>query len=208
MRDGFTHWPGTHGLGRGARSLCRLCRLFGRIDDVPLGRWEWRDRMDKEKAFRLPEEDRERLRRGEMILAQQVMVLASQAEFAREDLRKRMEMVPDGVARLDAACDGISELFQDMMGTVPEKQRRQMLNTARDYVMVFQPKAMPGNPRISLANEDFRELVELARYRCQTCADTAEEAKKCPLYRWMEANIPLEDYGDGLVCPYYTIGWK
>ena len=164
--------------------------------------------MPNGKPLKLPDEDCERLTRSQMILVQRILAFNSDLAYAKEDLAKRMESIPHGKERLNMLVGGAESLFRDLLGTISYKQRRQIRNTAKDYVMVLQPKLTPGNTRISLANEDFRELVEMARYKCRNCAEDGEGARKCPLYQWMEANVPLEDYGSGLVCPYYTIGWE
>lgn len=164
--------------------------------------------MPKGKPFELRDDDCERLNRSQMILVQRILAFVSDLAYAKDDLAGRMKSVPHGQERLNMVVGGAESLFRDLLGTISDKQRRQIRNAARDYVMVLQPKLTPGNTRISLANEDFKELVEMARYKCRNCAEDGEGARKCPLYQWLEANVPLEDYGDGLVCPYYTIGWE
>ena len=163
--------------------------------------------MPKGKPYILPEKDRERLKRSEMACCRYIMVLASDLHYAKDDIGERLSCVPSGKERLNMIVGGIDSLFTDLLGTITEGQRKQLLNQAKDLDMKAVPKMSVGNNKVMVYLDDIKELVECARERCKICANTDEEARKCRLYKWLETNIPLDDYGDGLLCPYATEDW-
>lgn len=163
--------------------------------------------MPKGNPYKLPEKDRERLKRSEMACCKYIMLLTSDLHYAKDDIGERLSCVPLGKERMNMIVGGIDSLLTDLMGTVPHGQRRQLLNQSNDFVMKAVPKMSVGDGKVMVYLDDIKELVECARERCKICANTDEEARKCRLYKWLETNIPLDDYGDGLLCPYATEDW-
>ena len=69
-------------------------------------------------------------------------------------------------------------------------------------------KADSGNDRsVMIYIDDVKELVDCARERCKLCTMDGSECRQCRLYQWLETNIPLDDYGDDLICPYARRDW-
>ena len=164
--------------------------------------------MPRKAKFELPDDQCERLTRGEMAACRNIMALTSDLYFARDDLKERLKCVPSGRERLNMICGGIDSLFRDILGTVTDRQRNQLRNQAKDLVMKAVPKLSANGRQVMIYVEDVRELVDCARERCKLCVMDGEECRKCRLYKWLEANIPLDDYGDNLVCPYAGQRWE
>lgn len=164
--------------------------------------------MPRKAPYKIPDEECERLRRPEMAACRTIMTLASDLHYAQDDLADRLDCIPYGKARLNMIVGGIDSLFTDLVGTISDKQRLQLLRQAQDLVMKAVPKMDMNNNKVMVYLDDIKELVECARAQCRQCADTGEEARKCRLYKWLEANIPLDDYGDDLICPYAREEWE
>lgn len=163
--------------------------------------------MSKKKPFELPDEQCERLTRPEMAACRTIMTLVSDLEYAKDDLRKRLECIPSGKERLNMLCGGIDSLFRDLLGTVSNRQRKQLRNQANDLVMKAVPKLSGNDRSVMIYIEDVKELVDCAREKCKLCTMDGSECRKCRLYQWLETNIPLDDYGDDLICPYARRDW-
>jgi len=52
------------------------------------------------------------------------------------------------------------------------------------------------------------KLVDMAREKCKGCVEDGNGARQCELYRFLEVTSPMEDYGDGLMCPYALAEWE
>ena len=157
--------------------------------------------------FELPDDECERLTRSEMKDVRMIFALSSELMYAREDLKKRMEQVPDGYERLVRVSDDILHLFQDILGTVCDRQRKQLQNAAKDMHFTLIPKFDLSGNKLMISLAEMRELTNCAREKCLNCVEDGQQAKKCRLYKWLETNVPLDDYGDDLLCPYATIDW-
>lgn len=163
--------------------------------------------MPKGNPFELPDDQCERVTRTEMASCRTILLLASDLHHAQEDLKDRLKCVPYGERRLRMISGGIDSLFRDILGTITDKQRKQIRNQAKDLVMQAVPKLTASQNKVMVYLDDIKELTNCAMERCKRCADTGDEARKCRLYQWLETNIPLDDYGDNLICPYARIGW-
>ena len=163
--------------------------------------------MPKGKPYELPDDQCERLRRNEMIALRLLMSLVSEMEYVKEDLSERLECVPNGKARLNMMCGNAVSLFRDILGTVTDRQRRQLRNSAKDFKIKLVPALTPMGNNVMITLDEVMELTDCAREKCKMCAETGETCRKCRLYQWLEANIPLDDYGDGIMCPYANIDW-
>lgn len=158
--------------------------------------------------FELPDNECIRMNRHEVAACRMVMALMSNLMYAREDLKARMETVPGGPARMDKVVTEVQELFQDIIGTVSDRQRKQLRNIAQDCEIQLIPKLTHSQNRVLIPANEVREIVDMAREKCRMCTDSDAQARKCRLYQWLEVNIPLEDYGSGLMCPYSNIDWE
>jgi hypothetical protein len=69
--------------------------------------------------YTLPEADCERLRRTEMNALRMLLALLSSVAYAKDDLRQRLECVPDGNRRFRMAYGQLKAVCDDLIGTVP-----------------------------------------------------------------------------------------
>lgn len=127
---------------------------------------------------------------------------------AKDDLKERVKMLEDGERRLNDLADESLRLLNDIRTTIPQRQRNSLNNTALDYEYRLVPKFTPSSKSIVVSKEDFRQLVDSAQYRCKTCIEDSESAKKCKLYEILTNTVPLENYPDMGLCPYNLAEWK
>ena len=160
------------------------------------------------EAFVLPEKSCERLTRTEMNAVKLTISLTSVVNYAREDLVKKLEVIPDGIARMNAVTNDLNELLQDILGTVSYKQSKQLLNDAKDLEIRLVPKMTSDNASVLFKRDEFESLINCAREKCKFCTEDGRSCERCDLYRILEAKVPLEDYGDGIACPYAYTEWE
>lgn len=132
---------------------------------------------------------------------------AGALEDLQTEMAGRVAMVRDGPARLKKIAEETDELLNDIRLTVPWEQRIHLQNTAMDYEMRLAPKAQPSKTNVLVTKEEFRELVDAARAKCVDCSETDETCERCRLFQMLTVYLPLEDYHDGLLCPYNLKGW-
>ena len=158
--------------------------------------------------YSLPEADCERLKRNEMNSLRMLLANLSSAEYVRMELKNRLDCIPDGNRRFRLALGGLKAVCEDVIGTISAAQAKQIYGTLKDYRMQMVPKAMPGTVNIMLTKEQGVELIDLARERCHGCVEDGNSCRECRLYKLFEATTPLDDYGDGLICPYSLAEWE
>lgn len=158
--------------------------------------------------YSLPEKDCERLKRTEMIGMRMLLAHLSSAAYFQEDLHDRLECIPDGNRRLRLAIGGMRAVCDDLIGTITRAQAKQIYGTMKDYDLRLVPKLTPGTVNIILTKEQGKDLMDLARERCTGCVEDGESCRECRLYKILESTTPLDDYGDGLICPYSLAVWK
>ena len=86
----------------------------------------------------------ERLRRSEKEAMMYIMNTTSQLAYAKDDLKERLSMIPDGMERMQKALDFVSLLLDDLIHTVPANQCVSLMNATTDYQVRVVPKAMPA----------------------------------------------------------------
>ena len=160
------------------------------------------------KRVWLPEEDCERLNRGEFEAVRCLLGAVSYTAHAKDDLQKRLECVPNGKARMAMVLGGLRAIADDLIGTMPRGQCRQIRNTMSDMEMRMVPKAAPMSRNVIFDKDVAKELVDAAMSRCRECAKGPEEGRKCVLYGVLESFMPLETYDNGLLCPYSMLEWE
>ena len=164
--------------------------------------------MTKREKYKLPPESCERLKRTELVAMKLMLAHLSTAAYWLDDLKERFECIPYGRQRAAAAVGMLRSICDDVSGTIPESQLKQLYGTMKDYDLRLLPKLSPGSPNIILTREDGVALINLARNKCHDCVEDGEGARQCKLYQFLEATTPLDDYGDGLLCPYMQVGWE
>lgn len=156
----------------------------------------------------LPDEECERLRRTEMNGLRMLLAHLSTACYFQEDIQDRLKMIRYGKERLQMAVGGLRSVCDDIIGTVTRDQAKQIKNTMCDFDLRMVPKATPESTKIIMTREQGIMLMNLARERCHGCVEDGTGCRKCELYRLLESTTPLDDYGDGLICPYSLAQWE
>lgn len=152
-------------------------------------------------------EDAVRLTRTEKMAMLSLAHAATVLEDLGTELKGRLGMVRQGEDRLHILSGGADELLNDLRLTVPENQRMHLQNTAMDYECRIVPKATPGTTNVIMEKEEFRALIDWARLKCRECAEDDEECRKCGLYMLLTSVLPLDDYHNGMLCPYNLGEW-
>ena len=128
-------------------------------------------------------------------------------EDLKKDLHDRLGMIEDGDERMREVSDRADALLNDLRVTIPLNQRMNLQNTAQDYEIRLSPKATPYRTNVVMQKDEFKELVDYARAKCRDCMDSDEECEKCGLFRLLTVILPLDDYHDGMLCPYNLGEW-
>lgn len=158
--------------------------------------------------FELPDDQCERLTRTEMHSVQWLLNAVSTLRYAETDLKKRLDCVPSGNQRLKLCIGQLGSLLRDVLGTVSDKQRRQIRNTAQDMEVRLVPKMTSQKTSIVLDEETAKELVDAAQAKCRwDCVPDLDGSRECKLCRILEAVVPLENY-DSMSCPYWRAEWE
>ena len=160
------------------------------------------------KRVWLREEDCERLNRVEFEAVRCLLGAVSYAAHARDDLRKRLECLPGGKARMAMVVGGLKAIADDLIGTVPQGQCKQLRNTMQDMDMRMVPKMTPMSTNVILDKDAAKGLVDAAMEKCHGCVEGPEEGRECALYKVLESFLPLDSYENGMLCPYSMSEWK
>lgn len=164
-------------------------------------------KRDPERVW-IDSKDCERMTRKELLALEWTIAAQSVLLNTEEDLQKRLEMIPEGARRLSEAVKGLKDVVEDVVGTITVEQAKRIKGTMTDYELRILPKAMPPKICIFITKEQGMELVDSAKERCKACTLDGDEAQKgCKLYKILEAVVPLDDYGDGILCPYNMLDW-
>ena len=160
------------------------------------------------EPYMLPEEDCERLNRFEMQSVRMMLAALSVAAYAEKDLADRLECVPAGNRRMKMAVGSLRSVINDLIGTISRSQCRQIHGTMNDFEMRLVPKLTPGSTNILMTKEQGKDLLDCARWKCHDCVEDGEKCRECRLYQLLEATTPLDNYGNGMVCPYALAEWE
>jgi len=158
--------------------------------------------------YSLPDDQCERLVRNEMTAVRMLLAALSTTLYAQKDLADRLECVPDGNRRMRLAVGGLRAVCDDLIGTISINQCKQIKGTMNDFEMRLLPKLTPGSTNIIMTKEQGKELLDCARWKCHDCIEDGEGCRECQLYKILEATTPMDDYGDGMICPYSLAEWR
>lgn len=168
---------------------------------------EARKRMKKD-SYKLPDDQCERVNRSEMIALRWSFAAINSIAYAKDDLKNRLKMIPNGVTRWNLMLGQLRSLLNDIVGTVPRKQCKTIKNVMDDMELRMVPKFTPKDHRINMDVEDLSYLVNHAKKDiCIGCTMSGDECKDCNLYRILEAVAPPEDWGNNYSCPYSREDW-
>lgn len=160
------------------------------------------------KRVWLAEEDCERLNRGEFEALRCLLGAVSYTAHAKDDLQNKLLRIPRGRWRMAAALGALRALADDLVGTIPRGQCKQIRNTMQDMEMRMVPKRMPMSQNVIFDKDVAKELVDAAMERCKRCPNGPEDGEKCPLFKVFESFMPLETYDNGLLCAYSRLEWE
>lgn len=139
------------------------------------------------------------------------MIMLSYAATILDDIQteapERLKMIADGPERMKKLSDEVTDILCEVRMTIPLNQRMNLHNTAQDYEVRLMPKATPSETSVVMSKDEFKELVDLARVKCRECTDDDEACKQCRLYQLLTVLLPLDDYENGLLCPYNMGEW-
>lgn len=163
----------------------------------------------KKTFYQLPPEQCERLRASEMAAMRWLTAAVHIVAEAQDDLATRLECIPNGKSRYRLMRGHLRAIVNDICGTMPEKQKNQIVNMTRDMELRMVPRYSPGTARMILNKEEANYLVDHAKADvCSACILNGEECRTCEMYQMLEAITPLEDWGDSTMCPYNRKDWK
>lgn len=150
----------------------------------------------------------ERLRRAEKEAMMYIMNTTSQLAYAKDDLKERLTLIPDGPERMQKTLDFASSLLDDLIHTVPANQCVSLKNATMDYQVRIVPKAMPATESIVISKANAKVLIDSAQeWKCSSCVLDGKECRKCKLEQVLEWVTPLTSYSETL-CPYNLAGWE
>lgn len=158
--------------------------------------------MATKVIFNWSKDDCERLKRSEMEALRWLLAMLSVAEEVKDGLRDRFKSTKSGAVCLRLAIGLLHRVCNEVLATTTEQQHRQIQGTMRDYELRLQPRLTPRGTGIVLSKENGVLMLECMREKCLTCAEDGVSCRKCKLYQFLEATSPLDDYGDGILCPY------
>lgn len=154
------------------------------------------------KRVFLPEDQCERMVRREFEAMRCLLGAVSYAGHAGDDLQKRLEAIPYGKQRMKMLLGSIRAIADDLIGTMPRNQCRQLKNTMLDMEIRMVPKLTGQLSQNVIIERDIAKgLIDTAMEKCRDCVEDGESCKKCPLYKLLEGIMPMEDYSE-LRCPY------
>ena len=156
----------------------------------------------------LPDDQCEQLRRTEMNALRMLLAHLSSAQYFVEDMQDRLKCIPDGNRRIRMAVGLMRAVCDDLCGTVTRAQAKQIYGTMKDCDLRIVPKLSPGSVNVILTKEEGKDLMDMARDRCHNCVEDGNSCRECRLYQILEATTPMQDYGDGLLCPYSLAQWE
>lgn len=120
----------------------------------------------------------------------------------KDGLADRMKMLDKGPETIERLVKEALDLLNEIRTTIPEKQRINLVNTAKDFEIRLVPKFTPTNHNVLVPKEEFRTLVNSAQARCKECAEDNESCKACDLYQLLTVVLPMDDYKWHNLCPY------
>lgn len=155
----------------------------------------------------MEEEDSIRLNRGEFEAVRCLLGAVNYAAHANDDLRKRL-MIIGREQRMADVLQELRDVTDDVIGSVPVGQCRQLKNTMHDMEIRMTPKLAPMSRNIVLDKDIAKDLIDIAIEKCRGCVEDEKECRKCALYRVLESFLPMEDYENSLLCPYSRAEWE
>lgn len=164
--------------------------------------------MMKQTFYCLPPEQCERLNRHQMQALRWLIGVLHIVAVAPEDLGDRLDCIPNGRRRYRLMHGQLNAIVNDLIGTITLQQAKQINNTIHDMTMQMVPKGTPVSHKVVVETDDLARLIAYAqKEKCSACIATDDDARRCDLYKTLEAIAPRPDYGSGTMCPYMDESW-
>ena len=160
------------------------------------------------KRVWLDDKDCERLNRHEYEALRCLLGAVSYAGHAKEDLQTRLRMIPCGRQRMAMVLGGLKSIADDLVGTMPVGQCKQIRNTMSDMEIRMVPKMAAMSQNVILEKDNAKALIDAAREKCRGCVEDEKSCRRCRLYTLFESFLPLDTYDGGMLCPYSMSEWK
>ena len=152
-------------------------------------------------------DDAVRLTRNEKMAMITLAYVATVLEDMQEELKDRLGMIEFGEHTMRMLSKDCDELLNELRLTIPVNQRMNLQNTAQEYEIRLVPKMTPSKTTVVMQASEFKELVDHARAKCVDCMENDTDCEKCKLYQMLTVVLPLDDYHDGMLCPYNMGEW-
>ena len=149
----------------------------------------------------------ERLNRGEYEAVRCLLGAVSYTAHANDDLRKRLDSIPDGFSRMEGCLKGLQGMLGDILRTIPHGQCKQLRNTMTDMEIRMVPKLAPMSQNVILDKDLAKGLYDAAMEKCRGCVEDTQSCRQCTLYKVLESTLPLDNYENTLICPYSISEW-
>ena len=149
----------------------------------------------------------ERMTRQEVSAIKMLFASLSNEKYALDGLTRRLGMIPDGVDRLRRCTADLQKIMDEIVGTITTEQCKSIYGTMKDYEMRLVPKLTPMTTNVLMTKDQAKDLMDCARVKCHDCVEDGESCRSCRVYKIMEETVPLDDYGDGMICPYSLAEW-
>lgn len=146
------------------------------------------ERQLNPKRVWMQEEDCERLNRREFEAVRCLLGAVSYAATAKDDLQKRLECIPYGRSRMAMILGGIKAIADDLVGTVPRNQCKQLRNVMSDMELRMVPKMTRMSQNVVLEKDNAKALIDTAMERCKGCVEDEESCRNCGLYKCSSAS--------------------
>lgn len=155
------------------------------------------------RRVNLPQNECERMTRSEYQALEILVAFTRVFRNAKGDLMKRAGKIKNGVRRLNSAYNITNAIISDIVGTITKPQARQLWNTILDKDFRYTLRTTPIGNDVVIDVDTVKDLITSAKEKCVGCVETDESCRSCKLYQCLEAIAPLDDYGNGMLCPYY-----
>lgn len=149
----------------------------------------------------------ERLNRGEFEAVRCLLGAVSYTAHANDDLRSRLDFIPEGASRMEDCLNGLQGMLGDLLRTIPQGQCRQLRNTMQDMEIRMVPKLAPMSQNVILDKDLAKGLYDAAMEKCRGCVEDTQSCRQCTLYKVLESTLPLDNYENTLICPYSISEW-
>ena len=159
------------------------------------------------KRVWMPEEETERMNRGEFEAMRCLLGAVSYLAHASDGLGKRLGMLKDGKRWMAMLLGGLRAISQDLIGTMPRGQCKQIRNTMEDMEMRMVPHHTPMSQNVIFEKDIAKDLIDAAQEKCKVCAETAESCRTCSVYKILESTVHVDDYESSMLCPYANREW-